>query len=79
MLYRMSHELRSIFQSLIPEKILSQKCHTHMGTIGNGSELVAVGSVADVRKCGSSAHVIITLTVVNQNQTANRAVISCCG
>ena len=28
-IYRMSQELRSLLQDLIPELILSQKCHTH--------------------------------------------------
>jgi hypothetical protein len=35
--YRVSHELRSVFQDLIPELMLSPKHHTHMGPIRNGS------------------------------------------
>jgi len=34
--YRVSRELRSLLQYLIPELILSQKRHIHMGPIGNG-------------------------------------------
>jgi len=30
-------EVRSVFQNLIPELMLSQKCHTHMGPISNSS------------------------------------------
>jgi len=40
-LYRMSQELRSLLQDLIPELILSQKHHTHMGPIGNGSGVMS--------------------------------------
>jgi len=36
-LYRVSQELRSLLQDLIPELMLSQKRHIHMGPIGNGS------------------------------------------
>ena len=35
--YRVSRELRSLLRDLIPELILSQKCHIHMGPIHNGS------------------------------------------
>jgi len=70
-----SHELRSIFQGLIPEIILSHKCHIHMGTFRNDCWVGSSWSVADVRRRGST-HVIVTLPVVNQ--IANRAVISCC-
>ena len=37
LLYRVSQELRSLLQDLIPELILNQKRHIHMGLIGNGS------------------------------------------
>jgi len=36
-LYRVSQELRSLLRDLIPELILSQKLHIHMGPIRNGS------------------------------------------
>jgi len=36
-IYREPQELRSILRDLIPELILSQKRHTHMGQIRNGS------------------------------------------
>jgi hypothetical protein len=32
-----SQELRSVLQDLIPELILGQKCHRHMGLLCNGS------------------------------------------
>ena len=35
--YRVSQELRSLLRDLIPELILSQKLHIHMGPIRNGS------------------------------------------
>jgi hypothetical protein len=35
-LYRVSQELRSLRRDLIPELILSQKCHIHMGPIRSG-------------------------------------------
>jgi len=35
--HRVSQELRSLFQDLIPALILSQKRHIHMGPIRNGS------------------------------------------
>jgi hypothetical protein len=41
-LYRMSQELMSLVQDLIPELILSQKCHIHMGQIHNGSEVMSL-------------------------------------
>ena len=34
---RVSQELRSLLQDLIPELILGQKCHKHMGPIHNCS------------------------------------------
>jgi hypothetical protein len=40
-LYMTSHELRSLLRDLIPELILSQKRHIHMGPIGNGSEVMS--------------------------------------
>ena len=39
-LYRVSQELRSLFRYLIPELILSQKRHIHMGPIRNGSGIM---------------------------------------
>jgi len=36
-LYRVSQDLRAILQDLIPELMLSQKHHIHMGPIGNSS------------------------------------------
>jgi len=36
-LYRVSQDLRAILQDLIPELMLSQKRHIHMGPICNGS------------------------------------------
>jgi len=39
--YRVSQELRSLLQDLIPELILSQKRHIHMGPIGNGSGVMS--------------------------------------
>jgi len=36
-IYRMSQELRSLLQDLIPELILSRKRHIHMGPIRDGS------------------------------------------
>jgi len=36
-LHRVSQELRSLLQDLIPELILSKKYHTHIGPICNGS------------------------------------------
>jgi len=41
LLYRMSQELRSLFRDLIPELILSQKCHIHMDPIRNGSGVMS--------------------------------------
>jgi len=35
-IYRVSKELRSLLRDLIPELILSQKRHIHMGPIRNG-------------------------------------------
>jgi hypothetical protein len=37
LIYRVSQELRSLLRDLIPDLILSQKRHIHMGQIGNGS------------------------------------------
>ena len=57
MIYRVSQELRSLLRDLIPELILSQKRHIHMGPIRNGSGVMyrlhmAAGSlVTRVRKC----------------------------
>lgn len=39
--YRVSQELRSLFQELIPELIPSQKRHIHMDPIGNGSKVMS--------------------------------------
>jgi hypothetical protein len=36
-IYRVSQVLRSVFRDLIPELMLSQKRHIHMGPIRNGS------------------------------------------
>jgi len=41
-LYRMSQEWRSLLRDLIPELILSQKLHIHMGPIHNGSGAMSV-------------------------------------
>jgi hypothetical protein len=38
-LYRMPQELRSILGDLIPELMLNQKHHTHMGPIATVQEL----------------------------------------
>jgi len=40
-IYRVSQELISILLDLIPEMMLRQKRHTHMGPIGNGSEVMS--------------------------------------
>jgi hypothetical protein len=40
-MFRVSQELRSIFWDLIPELMLSEKHHTHMGPIHNGSGVVS--------------------------------------
>jgi len=39
--YRVSQELGSPLRELIPELILSQKRHTHMGPIHNGSGVMS--------------------------------------
>jgi len=39
--YRVSQELRSLVRDLIPELILSQKRHIHMGPIRNGSGVMS--------------------------------------
>jgi len=39
--YRVSQELRSLLRDLIPELIMSQKRHTHMGPIRNGSGVMS--------------------------------------
>jgi hypothetical protein len=38
---RVSQELRSQLWDVIPEMILSQKLHTHMGPIGNGAGVMS--------------------------------------
>jgi len=40
-IYRVSQELRSLLRDLIPELILSQKRHIHMGVIGNDSGVMS--------------------------------------
>jgi hypothetical protein len=40
-LYRMSQELRSLFQDLIPELIPTQKHYIHMGPVHNGLGVTA--------------------------------------
>jgi len=40
-LYRVSQEIRSLLEDLIPELMLSQKRHIHMGPIGNGSGVMS--------------------------------------
>jgi hypothetical protein len=40
-IYRVSQELRAIFRDLIPELMLSQKCHIHMGPFRNGSGVMS--------------------------------------
>jgi len=40
-IYRVSQELRSLLRDLIPELILSQKCHIHMGPIRKGSGVMS--------------------------------------
>ena len=50
MLYRMSQELRSVFQDLIPELMLSQKHHIHMGPIRNSSVVVRFCSTVNKLK-----------------------------
>jgi len=40
-IYRVSQELRSLFRDLIPELILSQKRHIHMGQIRNCSGVMS--------------------------------------
>jgi len=44
LLYRMSQELRSIFWDLIPELMLSQKRHIHMGPICSSSGFMSFWS-----------------------------------
>ena len=44
-LYRVSQELRPLLRGLIPELILSQKRHTHMGPIRNGSGVMSFLSI----------------------------------
>jgi len=41
--YRVSHELRSVFRDLIPELMRSQKRHirVHLGPIRNGSGVMS--------------------------------------
>jgi len=39
--YRVSQELKSLLRDLIPDLILSQKRHMHMGPIRNGSEVMS--------------------------------------
>ena len=39
-MYRLSQELRSLFRDLIPELILSQKIHIHMGPIRSVSGIM---------------------------------------
>jgi len=38
---QVSQELRSLLRDLIPELILGQKCHIHMGPIRNGSGVMS--------------------------------------
>jgi len=40
-LYRVSQELRSLIRDSIPELILSQKRHIHMGPIRDGSGVMS--------------------------------------
>jgi len=40
-IYRMSQELRSVLQDLIPELMLSQKRYIHMDSIHNGSGVMS--------------------------------------
>ena len=40
-IYRVPQELRPLLRDLIPELILSQKRHTHMGAIRNISEVMS--------------------------------------
>jgi len=40
-IHKMSQELRSLLLGLIPEPILSQNCHIHMGPIHNGSGVMS--------------------------------------
>ena len=46
-IYRVSQELRSLIRVLIPELILSQKHHIHMGPIGNGSGVMSFCSTVN--------------------------------
>ena len=45
--YRVSQELRSVLLDLIPELMLSQKHHIHMGPIRNGSGVMSFGSTVN--------------------------------
>lgn len=45
--YRVFQDLGSIFQDLIPELMLSQKRHVHMGPIGNGSGVRSFESIVN--------------------------------
>jgi hypothetical protein len=45
--YTVSQKLRSLLQDLIPELILSQKHHTHMGPTGNGSGVMSFYSTVN--------------------------------
>jgi hypothetical protein len=59
--YGMSHELRSLLLDLIPELILSQKCHIHMGPICNGSGVMSTvqySTVNKLEKKGSIVHLL---------------------
>jgi len=40
-MHRVSQELTSVFRDLIPELMLSQKRHIHMGPIHNGSAVMS--------------------------------------
>jgi hypothetical protein len=43
----MSQELMSLVQDLIPELMLSQKCHIHMSPIRNGSGVMSFYSTVN--------------------------------
>jgi hypothetical protein len=43
----MSRDLRAILQDLIPELMLSQKCHIHMSPICNGSGVMSFYSTVN--------------------------------
>jgi len=46
-IYRVSQDLRSLIRDLIPELMLSQKRHIHVGPNGNGSGVMSFCSTVN--------------------------------